>query len=98
MPLFAMIGFDGPDGARQRGEHRPEHVAYWTALDDEGRITLAGPVRNETNDASVGSVIIFEADDLQRAREVVQGDPFVGGGVFESLVVAPFKHVFPRKS
>ena len=97
MPLFVMIGNDGSDGAARRAEHRPEHVAHWAALDEQGRITLAGPVRNAANDASLGVVIVFEAADLEEAHNIVSRDPYVAGGVFESMMVAPFKHVFPKK-
>ncbi|HUU82956.1 MAG TPA: YciI family protein [Phycisphaerae bacterium] len=97
MPLFVMIGHDGPDGPHRRGQHRDQHVAYWTAMDEAGRVTLAGPIRDESNEASTGAVIVFEAADLKDAREIVERDPYVAGGVFESLTVAPFKHVFPKK-
>jgi len=93
-----MIGLDGPEGAERRNKHRPQHVAYIEALDREGRIVLAGTPRNDANDVSIGAVILFEARDLDEAREIVSRDPFVAGGVFESLTVAPFKRVFPRQS
>ena len=92
-----MIGHDGPDGAERRDQHRAQHVAHLEALDREGRIVLAGTPRNDNNDASVGAVIIFEADNLEDARDLVRSDPFVVGGVFESLTVAPFKHAYPRE-
>lgn len=92
-----MVGNDGPEGAARRGRHRQGHVAYWTALDEQGRVTLAGPVRNAANDTSLGAVIVFEATDLEQARDIVSRDPYVSGGVFESMMVAPFKHVFPKK-
>ena len=98
MPTFVMIGQDGPQGPERRAAHRADHVAYWTALDQAGRITLGGPIRDEDDNASKGSVIVFEAPDLPEARELVQKDAYVSGGVFESLIVAPFKHVFPKQS
>ena len=97
MPLFVMVGNDGSDGATRRDQHRQEHVAYWTTVDVQGRVSLAGPVRNAANDTSLGVVIVFEAADLEQARDIVSRDPYVGGGVFESMMVAPFKHVFPKK-
>jgi uncharacterized protein YciI len=96
MPIFVMIGHDGPDGARRRDAHRQRHVDHLNRLDGEGRIVFAGPIRNEANDASVGAVIVFEASDLNEAREIVDRDPFVSGGVFERLTVAPFKQVLPK--
>jgi uncharacterized protein YciI len=97
MAQFLLIGHDGPQGPQRRNRHRQEHVAYWTELDEAGRVTLAGPIRDEANQASVGSMIVFEAADLTEARDVVRRDPYAAGGVFESLTVAPFKHVFPQK-
>ena len=98
MPLFVMIGHDTPDGAPVRDRHRADHLAHVNALDDQGRIAFAGPIRNDAGDASVGAVIVFEADDLAAARKVVDADPYVVGGVFESLKVAPFKRVLPAES
>ncbi len=97
MPLFVMIGNDGPDGTARRDQNRDGHVAYWTALDEQGRVTLAGPVRSADDDASLGVVIVFEAADADAARTVVANDPYVAGGVFETLMLAPFKQVFPKK-
>ena len=91
-----MIGHDRPDGAERRDQHRAQHVAHIEALDREGRIVLAGTPRNDNDDASVGAVIIFAADSLEDARNLVNRDPFVTGGVFESLTVAPFKRVYPK--
>ncbi len=98
MSLFVMIGHDGAEGPERRDRHRQKHVAYWTELDRAGRVTLAGPIREDSNQTSVGVVIVFEAADLAEARDVVQRDPYVAGEVFELLKIAPFKHVFPQKS
>jgi hypothetical protein len=95
MKTFVMIGHDGPDGPHLRNENRDEHVAYFADLDREGRIELAGPVRNESDEQSVGVVIVFTAPTLEEAREIVDSDPYVRAGVFASFTVAPFKKVFP---
>ncbi len=92
-----MIGRDGADGARLRDQHREQHLAYVARLDEEGRITLAGPIRDDSGDQSVGAVIVFEAANLAEARRIVDADPYVAGGVYESVTVSPFKLVFPKK-
>ncbi len=97
MPLFVLIAHDGPDGGKRRDQHRDAHVAYVRALDQAGRIVLAGPIRNETNDASTGAVIVFEDASLEAARATVARDPYVAGGVFASLTVTPFKAAFPER-
>jgi len=91
-----MIGLDGSEGAARRDRYRAAHVAHVEALDRVGQIVLAGPIRNEGDDASVGAIIVFEARDLAEAREIVDRDPYVIGGVFESLLVAPFRRAFPK--
>jgi len=98
MPLFVMIGHDGADGAERRNRHREAHVVYWAERDARGQVTLAGPIRDDANAASVGAVIVFEAADLADARAIVQRDPFVRGDVFASLTVAPFRQAFPKPS
>lgn len=96
MPLFVMIGWDGPDGAKRRDRHREQHVSHIHALDREGRIAFAGPIRNDSNDQSVGAVIVLEAKSLEEARATVDRDPYVSGDVFESVTLSPFKQVIPE--
>jgi uncharacterized protein YciI len=91
-----MIGWDGPDGATRRDQHRERHLAHIHELEREGRITFAGPIRNDTNDRSIGAVIVLEAAALKEARSTVDCDPFVSGGVFETITVSPFKQVIPE--
>lgn len=98
MSPFVLIAHDGPDGPARRHQHRDAHLAYLADLDRAGRILLAGPIRNDQEDASVGAVIVFEAADLADAQRLVQQDPFVRGGVFASVTVAPFRKAFPKSS
>ena len=56
---------------------------------------MAGPLLNE-DEAMAGSLIIFEADDLDAARVVCAEDPYVIHGVFEHYDVIETQPVFPR--
>ena len=96
MPLFVMIGHDRPDSAPLRKRHHETHVAHVRALNDQGRIILAGPVKDDADDRSIGAVIVFEATDLAEARRIVNDDPYAKAGVFETLVVQPFRKAFPE--
>ncbi len=93
-----MIAHDGPDGATLRNQHRERHLAHVEKLDRAGRIVMAGPIRDDANECSIGAVIVFEAADLQDARDLVDSDPYVAGGVFESVTVRPFRQVFPKST
>ncbi len=98
MSLFVLIGRDGPEGAERRSRCREQHLAHIGALNREGRIAYAGPIRNDADDGSIGSVIVLRASSLEEARDLVSKDPYVIGGVFESTTVSPFKQVFPAES
>ena len=96
MPLFVMIARDGPEGAARRSAHRSAHVAHLEALDHDGRIAFAGPIRDQGSDRSVGAVIVFEAASLDEAEALVARDPYVSGEVFETISVEPFRLAFPK--
>jgi len=98
MSLFVVIGHDGPDGTARRNEHRDAHVAYIEALDKAGRITFAGPIKSEDGAVSTGVVLMLDAATLEEAKIVAHGDPYVIGGVYSVLTVAPIRKVFPKSA
>jgi uncharacterized protein YciI len=95
MPWFVWIGRDGPGGPEGRKRERPAHLERLRALDREGRIRFAGPLRDEGGQPR-GSVVVFEAPDLEAARAFAAGDPYVTGGVFASWEVSETVQVFPE--
>jgi len=94
MPLYAMIGWDGPDGAARRKLHRPAHLEGLEPLAAAGRIRHAGPLLDAAG-APLGSLVIFEADDLDAARQQAARDPYVSQGVFARHEVHETKVVLP---
>ena len=97
MSQFVVIGWDGPDGPARRKKNRDKHVAHIEALDREGRIVLAGPIRDDADNKSIGAVIVLTAANLDEARNLVSQDPYVTGQVFETITVNAFNRVFPKK-
>ena len=98
--LYAIIGHDYPDSLDKRMAARPAHLARLQALQDEGRLMLAGPFPAvDAVDPGVagfaGSLIVAEFASLQDAHEWAEADPYAGTGVFEQVTVQPFKKVFP---
>lgn len=89
---FVMIGLDGPEGSELRKRLRPPHLDRLEKLDAEKKLILAGPFADKT-----GSMIIFEADSLEKAIAWAQADPYVSGGVFSRYEVKPFTQVFPKE-
>jgi uncharacterized protein YciI len=59
-----------------------EHFQHLQRLLDEGTLVLAGPTLGESNTG----IAIFEADDEESARRVMESDPAVASGaVFGEL-------------
>ncbi len=96
MPWFAFIGHDGPDGAARRPRLRPAHLEALEPLDAAGRIRHAGPLVGDAGDP-IGSLVVFEAADLDEARAIVGRDPYVREGVFARTELCETKLVFPRR-
>ena len=95
MPFYIYIGHDGSRGAELRKIHRPAHIANLEPLEAEGRIRFAGPLL-DPDDRPLGSVIVFEAESLEVARDIAARDPYVAQGIFERYEVYETRVVFPR--
>lgn len=95
MPLFVMIGRDGPDGLALRKQHRDAHLANLQSLADAGRLRFAGPIRSEDGNPC-GSVVLFEAADLAAARAQAERDPYLLEGIFAGFEVYETLQVFPK--
>jgi uncharacterized protein len=89
--LFAIIGHDGPDGARLRPQVRQAHLDNLRPLAQLGKVVLAGPFTDGS-----GSLIVIDMDSEAQALAFAQSDPYVTQGVFESIEVKPFRKVFPE--
>jgi uncharacterized protein YciI len=87
--LFALICTDKPDGLAIRKANRPEHLAYLKSLGDT--LKFAGPFTEEDGQTMTGSLVVVEAESLQAARKIADGDPFAKAGVFASVEIRPWK-------
>ena len=98
--LYLIVGEDTPNSLDKRLAVRPEHLARLQALQDEGRLVLAGPfpaVDSPDPGAAgfTGSAIVAEFPRLEDARAWASADPYVAAGVYANVVVRPFKKVLP---
>lgn len=99
--LYAVVAEDAPASLDRRLAARPAHLARLEALQAEGRLVLAGPFpaidAAEPGPAGFsGSLIVADFASLDAARAWAAADPYVAAGVYASVVVKPFKQVFPR--
>jgi uncharacterized protein len=98
--FYAIIAEDRDDSLEQRLKVRPEHLKRVQALQDEGRLLLAGPHPSiDTEDPGPagfsGSLIVAEFEDLESARLWADTDPYTQTGVYARVTVKPFKKVLP---
>jgi uncharacterized protein YciI len=97
---YAIMGQDVKDSLDKRLSARPQHLARLDELKQQGRLLLAGPLPAIDNEdpgpaGFTGSLIIAEFESLQAAHSWAQSDPYNEAGVFEDVVVKPFKKVLP---
>lgn len=88
--LYAIIGKDKPDSLQLRLDTRPAHLAYFDSLGDA--VKLGGPFLNEEG-KPFGSLIIIEAESLEKAKEIAQNDPYVKAGLFATQEVTAWNWV-----
>jgi uncharacterized protein YciI len=97
---YAITGTDHPGTLAARLAARPDHLARLTALQEQGRLLLAGPFPaiDSPDPGSAGfsgSLIVAEFASLDEARHWADQDPYMHAGVYASVTVRPFKRVLP---
>lgn len=100
MMWYAIIAEDAPNSLALRLSARPAHLDRLKALQDAGRLLLAGPFPAiDSSDPGptgyTGSLIIAEFDCLEQAIDWANSDPFVKNGVYQHVSVKPFRKTLP---
>ncbi|MDH0647465.1 YciI family protein [Pseudomonas sp. GD03858] len=98
--LYAIIASDVANSLEKRLAARPAHIERLQQLKAEGRVVLAGPhPAIDSNDPGAagfsGSLIVAEFDSLAAAQGWADADPYIAAGVYDKVVVKPFKQVLP---
>lgn len=97
---YAIISEDIPKSLALRQAARPAHLERLNLLKNEGRLLLAGPHpaidSEDSGEAGFsGSLIVAEFPSLSEAQKWAENDPYVAAGVYQNVIVKPFKKVFP---
>ena len=98
--LYAIVGEDRADSLAARLAARPAHLVRLKALQEEGRMILAGPCpaidSPDPGPAGFsGSLIVAEFASLAAAKTWADADPYIAAGVYEKVTIKPFKKVLP---
>lgn len=97
---YAIMSEDTENSLPRRKQAREAHIARLKELVNEGRVLLAGPHpeidADEPGEAGFsGSLVIVDFPSLDEAKAWADQDPYVDAGVYERVVVKPFKKVLP---
>ncbi|MCF8466253.1 MAG: YciI family protein [Sneathiella sp.] len=89
--LFIAHCTDKPGHLQVRLDTRPDHLAFLKAKGSA--LKLGGPTTDADGETPTGSILIFEDSDLVAAKAWIAGDPYAAAGLFDSVIVQPWKHV-----
>ena len=95
---YAIMSEDVVDSLEKRKAARPAHLDRLSNLASQDRLLVAGPHpavdSSEPGEAGFsGSLVIAEFDSLEQAQAWADADPYVAAGVYQRVVVNPFKRV-----
>ena len=99
--LYAIIAQDVENSLPDRLAARPKHLERLTALQDKGRLIIAGPhpaidSEDPADAGFTGSLVVAEFESLDKAKAWADADPYVEAGVYANVTIKPFKKVFPN--
>jgi len=98
--LYAIISQDVTNSLPKRQSVRPAHIERLEQLKQTGQLVLAGPhpamdALDSGSAGFTGSLIVAEFASLEIAQQWADEDPYIAAGVYESVIVKPFKKVLP---
>ena len=67
---------------------RPTHREYLKQLRENDQLAASGPFTDDS-----GALIIYEADTVEEAEKLLQGDPFHTNGIFLQYRIRPWNPV-----
>ncbi|MFV0574101.1 MAG: YciI family protein [Vibrio sp.] len=97
---YVIFSQDIENSLEKRMSVREKHLDRLKLLQDEGRLLVAGPMPAIDSDnpgeaGFTGSTVIAEFNSLEDAKAWADADPYIEAGVYENVIVKPFKKVLP---
>ncbi|GAM62402.1 yciL protein [Vibrio ishigakensis] len=96
---YVIFSQDVENSLEKRLSVREKHLARLQELQDQGRLLTAGPMPAIDSDnpgeaGFTGSTVIAKFDSLEDAKAWADVDPYIEAGVYQNVIVKPFKKVF----
>ena len=97
---YVIFSQDVDNSLEKRMSVRERHLERLVKLQDEGRLLVAGPMPaidsdNPAEAGFTGSTVIAEFNSLDEAKAWADADPYIEAGVYDNVIVKPFKKVLP---
>lgn len=97
---YVIFSQDVENSLEKRMSVRDRHLARLVKLQEEGRLLVAGPMpaidsENPGEAGFTGSTVIAEFNSLSDAKAWAEADPYIEAGVYDKVIVKPFKKVLP---
>lgn len=86
--LVAAFCQDAADSERLRAEFLQAHFRHIESVLAE--LALAGPLYDSSGSRTEGSLFVLKTSSVERARQIVEADPYFGAGVWRSVEYRPF--------
>lgn len=99
MMYYVIFAQDKPDTLALRLSVREQHLERLEQLQAEDRLLTAGPNpaiddENPGEAGFTGSTVIAKFNSLEEAEQWANTDPYVAAGVYDKVIIKPFKKVF----
>lgn len=78
--FYYVIFWDPAEGSGSREHLHPQHIAYVTSLERDGRLMGAGPFCDEAGATTGRGMFILRVDTQAEAEAIAQADPYYRAG------------------
>jgi uncharacterized protein YciI len=93
---FIIHCTDKPGNANLRTTNRPAHVDFLKR--HRASVFVAGPTLTQDGEGMNGSLLIVDFPDRAAVNAFAAADPYANVGLFESVIIKPWKMVFEPNS
>ncbi len=90
--LYLIHAFDKSDHLQVRMDNRPAHVEYLKSFGE--KLQAAGPTLDAAENMN-GSLVVLEFSEISEAEAFAANDPYAKAGLFEKVIIQPWKKVLP---
>lgn len=91
--LFVIYCLDKPGHDEVRLANRAAHIEY--ARRNADKMLVGGPLLSDDGQRMIGSMLVIDLPDRGAADALMAKDPYVTAGLFDSIVIRPYKKVLP---